>query len=44
MLREIVIKLFEHKISADEVYALGALLFVLGSLRTVAVLVYQREK
>ncbi len=44
VLREIMIKLFEHKILADEIYALSALLFVLGCLRTAAVLVYQREK
>lgn len=44
VLREIMIKLFEHKISADEIYALSALLLVLGCLRTAAVLVYQREK
>ncbi len=44
VLREIMIKLFEHKIAADEIYALSALLLVLGCLRTAAVLVYQREK
>lgn len=44
VLREIMLGLFEHKISPDEVYALSVLLFVLGSLRTASVLVYQREK
>jgi uncharacterized membrane protein (DUF373 family) len=44
VLREIMIKLFEHKISTDEIYALSALLFVLGALRISAVLVYQQEK
>ncbi len=44
VLREIMLKLFEQKISPDEVYALSALLFVLGCLRTASVLVYQREK
>jgi uncharacterized membrane protein (DUF373 family) len=44
VLREIMIQLFEHKISADEIYALSVLLLVLGCLRTAAVLVYQREK
>jgi len=44
VLREIMLKLFEQKISPDEIYALSALLFVLGSLRTASVLVYQREK
>jgi len=44
VLREIMIKLFEHKITTDEIYALSALLFVLGALRIGSVLVYQREK
>ncbi|OFZ66557.1 MAG: hypothetical protein A2V79_02580 [Betaproteobacteria bacterium RBG_16_56_24] len=44
VLREIMLKLFEQKISPGEIYALSALLFVLGSLRTVSILVYQREK
>lgn len=44
VLREIMIKLFEHKIAVEEIYALSALLFVLGSLRIASVLVFQREK
>lgn len=44
VLREIMLKSFEQKIHPDEVYALSVLLFVLGSLRTASVLVYQREK
>lgn len=44
VLREIMLKLFEQKISPEEIYALSALLFVLGCVRTAAVLVYQREK
>lgn len=44
VLREIMIKLFEHRITTDEIYALSALLFVLGALRIGSVLVYQREK
>ena len=44
VLREIMIKLFEHKISTDEIYALSVLLFVLGALRISSVLVYQQEK
>ena len=44
VLREVMIKLFEHKIMAEDIYALSALLFVLGSMRTASVLVYQREK
>jgi uncharacterized membrane protein (DUF373 family) len=44
VLREIMIKLFEHKIAVEEIYALSALMFVLGSLRIASVLVFQREK
>ncbi|TCV85146.1 phosphate-starvation-inducible PsiE family protein [Sulfurirhabdus autotrophica] len=44
VLREIMIKLFEHNITAEEIYALSTLLFVLGSLRIGSVLVFQREK
>jgi len=44
VLREVMIKLFEHKIAVEEIYALSALLFVLGSLRIASVLVFQREK
>lgn len=44
LLREIMIKLFEQKITTDEVYSLSALLFVLGALRIGSVLVFQREK
>jgi uncharacterized membrane protein (DUF373 family) len=44
VLREIMIKLFEHQIGADEIYALSTLLFVLGALRIGSVLVFQREK
>lgn len=44
VLREIMINLFEHKISNEEIYALTALLLVLGALRIGSILVYQREK
>lgn len=44
VLREIMIKLFEHQIAIEEIYALSALVFVLGSLRIASVLVFQREK
>jgi uncharacterized membrane protein (DUF373 family) len=44
VLREIMIKLFEHQISPAELYALSMLLFVLGSLRIGSVLMFQREK
>lgn len=44
ILREILIALFKHKMTPDMLYALSALLFVLGALRIASVLVYQREK
>ena len=44
VLREIMIKLFEHKISTDEIYALSILLMVMGTLRIASVLVFQRER
>lgn len=44
LLREIMIKVFEEKITTNEIYALSALLFVLGALRIGSILVFQREK
>lgn len=44
LLREIMIKLFEQKITSDEIYALSALLLVLGALRIGSIVVFQREK
>ena len=44
VLREVMIKLFEHKAEVNEIYALSVLLLVLGALRISSVLVYQREK
>lgn len=44
VLRELMIQLFEHNIMPDQIFALSALLFVLGSIRIGSVLVYQREK
>lgn len=44
VLREIMIKLFEAKIGAAEIYALAALIAVLGALRIGSVLVFQRER
>ncbi|HEY4731881.1 MAG TPA: phosphate-starvation-inducible PsiE family protein [Gammaproteobacteria bacterium] len=44
VLRELMIKLFEHKILPDEIIALSVLLFVLGAIRIGSVVVYQREK
>ncbi|MEO5574061.1 MAG: phosphate-starvation-inducible PsiE family protein [Gammaproteobacteria bacterium] len=44
LLREIMIKLFEDKITFNEIYALSALLLVLGALRIGSIIVFQREK
>ncbi len=44
VLREVMIKLFEHKISVEEILALSALLLVLGGLRVASVLLFHREK
>ncbi len=44
VMREVMIKLFEHKATPEEIYALSALLLVLTVLRIGSVLVYQREK
>ena len=44
VLRELMIKLFQDKLSVDHIYALSVLLLVLGLLRVGSVLVYEREK
>lgn len=44
VLREVMIKLFQHTIAPAEMYAISALLAVLGALRIGSVLVFQREK
>lgn len=44
VLREILIGLFKHQLEPSMIYALSALMFVLGALRIGSVLVYQREK
>lgn len=43
VLREIMIKLFEHKITPDEIYAMSALLLVLTGLRMGSMWMYQRD-
>jgi len=43
VLREIMIKLFEHKIGIDEIYALSALLLVMSLLRIGSYWVYQQD-
>lgn len=44
VIREVMIGLFKHELDAQMIYALAALLFVLGALRIGSILVYQREK
>jgi len=44
VLREILIKLFEHKIMPEDIYALSSLLLVLGILRFASVVLYQGEQ
>lgn len=43
VLREIMIQLFEHRMTPPDLYALSALLFVLTVLRIGSMLLYQRE-
>lgn len=43
VLREIMIKLFEHKITPEELYAMSALLLVLTVLRMGSMWMYQRD-
>ncbi len=43
VLREVMIGLFETKLAVDKVYALSALLLVLGLLRIGSIIVYQRS-
>lgn len=42
VLREVMIQLFEHKITPVEIYAMSALLLVLTVLRIGSIVVYQR--
>ena len=43
VLREIMIKLFQDKLEVDQIYAISALLLVLGILRVGSAVLYQRE-
>jgi uncharacterized membrane protein (DUF373 family) len=43
VLREIMIKMFQDKIDVNQIYAVSALLFVLGLVRMGSGLLYQRE-
>ncbi len=44
VIREMMITLFKHEFDPSMLYAFSAFLVVLGALRTVAVLMYQRER
>ena len=44
VLRELMIKMFENKISVEEMLAISAVLFVLGALRLGSVFAFQRER
>lgn len=44
VLRELMIKMFENKVSVEEMFAISTVLFVLGALRLGSVFVFQREK
>jgi uncharacterized membrane protein (DUF373 family) len=43
MLRDLMIKTFEHEFNTADIYAMSVLLFVLGALRIGSVMVFQRE-
>ena len=44
VLRELMIKMFENKISVEEMFAISSVLFVLGALRLGSVFSFEREK
>lgn len=44
ILREVLIMMFKHELEASMIYALSALMLVLGLLRIGSILVYQKEK
>ncbi len=43
VLREVMINLFKHQLEATDIFALSALLLVLGAIRIASILIYQRE-
>jgi uncharacterized membrane protein (DUF373 family) len=43
MLRDLMIKTYEHEFATPDIYAMSVLLFVLGALRIGSVMVFQRE-
>jgi len=44
VIREILIMLFKHELKYEMIYALSALLFVLGVIRLGSIFAYQKEK
>ena len=44
LLRELMIKMFENKLSVEEMFAMSTIIFVLGALRLGSVFAFQREK
>ena len=44
IIREMLITLFKHEATESMLYALTAILFVLGALRVSSVIVYQRQR
>ncbi len=44
VIREILIGLFKHNLKPEMIYALTALILVLGILRIASIIVYQREQ
>ncbi|OMH26270.1 hypothetical protein BGP75_01175 [Motiliproteus sp. MSK22-1] len=44
IIREILIGLFKHQLTPEMIYALSALLFVLGALRVGSALLYLKDK
>ena len=44
IIREILIGLFKHQLTPEMIYALSALLFVLGALRMGSALLYLKDK
>lgn len=44
IIRELLITLFKHEATESMLYALAAILFVLGALRVGSIIVYQRER
>jgi len=43
VLRELMIKLFQDKLAVEQMYAISALLLVLGILRLISGILYERE-